>query len=72
MTETNDDKDLIILVLRQRIAALVSQYEYEMAVVRAEYTKLEQNYSGLIKKSTKPKSSMPSVDEILEEAKESK
>lgn len=72
MTETKDDKDLIILALRQRIAALVSQYEYEMAVIRTEYTKLEQGYSEFRKKATEPKPSMPSVDEILEEAKEPK
>jgi hypothetical protein len=73
--DSNDDKDLIITALRQRVAALVSNYEYEIAVIRAEYTKLQQicntlNQELASKQNSKP--STPTVDDLIKEAEESK
>jgi hypothetical protein len=43
MTESNE-KDLVIAALRQRIGELVSAYETEVAVIRAAYTKLKEDF----------------------------
>lgn len=48
MTESNE-KDLVITALRQRIGELVSAYESQMAVVRASYTKLKEEYDHVCK-----------------------
>ncbi len=70
MNETNDNKDLVIIALRQRIGELVQNYEYAVATLRAEIT----NYDAINKELTKrltpqpetPKE-FPSVSEILKD-----
>jgi len=42
MTQENDKKDLIIAALKQRIGTLVSNYETDIAMIRAEYTELQK------------------------------
>ena len=71
MTDANDNKDLVILALKQRIGELISNYELDMANIRAQYTKLSLAFDELRKKSTpqpEEKKSFPSVDELVEEA----
>ena len=48
MAESNE-KDLVIAALRQRIGELVSAYETEIAVIRASYTKLKQDFDHISK-----------------------
>lgn len=45
----SDEKDLVITALRQRIGELVSSYETDMAVIRASYTKLKEEYDHIVK-----------------------
>lgn len=75
MTDTSDEKDLIISALRQRIGQLSSNYEYDIALIRAEYTKLNAKYlkleescKELLFEKTKEDNnikSVPSVDELI-------
>ena len=71
MTDASDNRDLVIIALKQRIGELISNYELEMASIRAQYTKLQHAYD-LLKKNTTPqpeeKKVFPSVDELLEES----
>lgn len=48
MTES-DPKDLVIAALRQRIGELVSNYESDIAVIRANYTKLKKDFDHVSK-----------------------
>lgn len=48
MAESNE-KDLVITALRQRIGELVSAYETEIAVIRANYTKLKEEFDHISK-----------------------
>ncbi len=48
MTESNE-KDLVILALKRRIGELVSAYESEIAIIRAGYTKLKEEYDHVCK-----------------------
>ncbi len=48
MTESNE-KDLVIAALRQRIGELVSAYETDIAVIRAGYTKLSEEFEKVSK-----------------------
>jgi hypothetical protein len=48
MTES-DPKDLVIAALRQRIGELVSNYESDIAVIRANYTKLKEEFDHISK-----------------------
>ena len=70
MTDANDSKDLVIIALRQRIGELVQNYEYAVATLRADITKLDAINKDLVKRLTPqpetPKE-FPSVSEILEE-----
>jgi len=70
MTETNDNKDLVIIALRQRIGELVQNYEYAVATLRADITNLDAINKKLTKQLTPqpetPKE-FPSVSELLEE-----
>lgn len=70
MTDANDNRDLVIIALKQRIGELISNYELDMANIRAQYTKLQYEYS-LLKQKTTPqpedKKEFPSVNELLEE-----
>jgi len=69
MTDAND-KDLVIIALKQRIGELISNYELDIANIRAQYTKLQHAYD-LLRKDTTPqpeeKKEFPSVNELLEE-----
>lgn len=72
MTETSDEKDLIITALRQRVGQLVSAYEYELASVRTEYTKLElafnkiqQAHKQLLLEKEEKKTKTPTVQELI-------
>jgi hypothetical protein len=70
MTDANDSKDLVIIALRQRIGELVPNYEYAVATLRADITKLDAINKDLVKRLTPqpetPKE-FPSVSELLEE-----
>jgi len=46
MTQS-DPKDLIVAALRQRIGEIVSSYETEIAVLRANYTKLKEEFDHI-------------------------
>lgn len=76
MTDINDDKDLIIVALKQRIGAITSQYEYEMATIRAQYTKLEHAYTTLTKSLSEssekktPKTQNLTVEDLIGESKD--
>ena len=48
MTESNE-QDLVITALRQRIGELVSAYEIEIALIRASYTKLKEEFDHVSK-----------------------
>lgn len=48
MTESSE-KDLVITALRQRIGELVSAYETEIAIIRANYTKLKEEFDHISK-----------------------
>ena len=48
MAESNE-KDLVITALRQRIGELVSAYETDIAVIRAGYTKLSEEFERISK-----------------------
>ena len=48
MAESNE-KDLVIAALRQRIGELVSNYETDIAVIRAGYTKLREEFERISK-----------------------
>ena len=48
MAESNE-KDLVITALRQRIGELVSAYETDIAVIRANYTKLTEEFENVSK-----------------------
>ena len=48
MAESNE-KDLVIAALRQRIGELVSAYETDIAVIRAGYTKLSEEFEKMSK-----------------------
>lgn len=48
MTESSE-KDLVIVALRQRIGELVSTYETEIALIRAKFTKLSEEYEHVSK-----------------------
>ena len=48
MTESNE-KDLVIAALQQRIGELVSGYESQIAIIRANYTKLKEEYDHVAK-----------------------
>jgi hypothetical protein len=48
MAESNE-KDLVIAALRQRIGELVSAYETDIAVIRAGYTKLSEEFENISK-----------------------
>lgn len=71
MTDANDNRDLVLIALKQRIGELTSNYEIEIANIRAQYTRLQNAYD-LLKKNTTPqpeeKKAFPSVDELLEES----
>lgn len=79
MTKETDDKDLIIIALKQRIGELVSNYESHIANLRVEYTKLEEKSkeltsisNSLIERLSKYEEKsetdkIPSVDDILKE-----
>jgi len=45
----SDEKDLVITALRQRIGELVSSYETDIAIIRASYTKLKEEYDHIVK-----------------------
>ena len=74
MTQDDTSKDLIITALRQRIGEMAAAYEFEIAKIRAEYTKLDSVCTDLSKKlyaTTQPpkeEKSFPSVSELLEDA----
>jgi hypothetical protein len=74
MTQDDNSKDLIISVLKQRIGELSAAYEFEIAKIRAEYTKLDSVCTELSKRlhaATEPpkeEKSFPSVSELLEDA----
>ena len=75
MTDTSDEKDLVIAALRQRIGKLSSDYEYEIALIRTEYTKLETAFNKLKEAHKKvmlekaelehKEKHIPSVDELI-------
>jgi archaellum component FlaC len=71
MTSTQD-KDLVILALKQRIGEIVSEYEGRIATIRAEYTILSSTLETVssklasLEEKNLLKSDMPSVKEILE------
>jgi hypothetical protein len=48
MAESNE-KDLVIAALRQRIGELVSAYETDIAVIRAGYTRLSEEFERISK-----------------------
>lgn len=48
MTESKE-KDLVITALRQRIGEIVSNYETEIAIIRANFTKLKEEFDHLSK-----------------------
>ena len=48
MTESNE-KDLVIVALKRRIGELVSTYEADIAIIRASYTKLKEDYDHVCK-----------------------
>ena len=69
MTDAND-KDLVIIALKQRIGELISNYELDIANIRAQYTKLQHAYDLLKRDTTsqpEEKKEFPSVNELLEE-----
>ena len=73
MTQDETSKDLVITALRQRIGEMSSAYEYQIATIRAEYTKLESAYRHLVSivPQTEPpteEKSFPSVSELLGDA----
>jgi hypothetical protein len=71
MTDVSDNKDLVIIALKQRIGELTSNYELDIANIRAQYTKLQHAYNLLIKDSTplpEEKKEFPSVNELLQES----
>lgn len=45
----SDQKDLVITALRQRIGELVSNYETEIAIIRANFTKLKEEFDHISK-----------------------
>jgi hypothetical protein len=48
MAESNE-KDLVIAALRQRMGELVSAYETDIAIIRANYTKLKEEFDHVSK-----------------------
>lgn len=73
MTQDETSKDLIITALRQRIGEMSSAYEFQIATIRAEYTKLENLYRQLASTVSQPEppieeKSFPSVSELLGDA----
>jgi hypothetical protein len=71
MTDASDNKDLVIIALKQRIGELISNYELDIANIRAQYTKLQHAYDLLKKDSTpqpEEKKEFPSVNELLQES----
>lgn len=48
MTES-DPKDLVIAALKQRIGELVANYESDIAIIRASYTKLKDDFDHVSK-----------------------
>ena len=69
MTDASDNKDLVIIALKQRIGELISNYELDIANIRAQYTLLEIKYSELLQNNTPQpgeKKSFPAVEELIE------
>ena len=69
MTDASDNKDLVIIALKQRIGELMSNYELDIANIRAQYTLLEIKYSELLQNNTPQpveKKSFPAVEELIE------
>ena len=66
MSKENDAKDLVITALRQRIGEIVSSYESQIAVLRAEFTFLQNDFDHVSKvlkeaedEKNAPKKSVP-------------
>jgi hypothetical protein len=73
VTQDETSKDLIIIALKQRIGEMSSAYEYQIATIRAEYTKLEVVYRQLLSTTPQPQPPteekiFPSVDDLLGDA----
>jgi hypothetical protein len=49
MSKENEAKDLIITALRQRIGEIVSSYESQVALLRAEFTMLQNDFEHITK-----------------------
>ena len=49
MSKENDAKDLVITALRQRIGEIVSSYESQIAVLRTEFTFLQNDFDHVSK-----------------------
>lgn len=82
MTKEDNDKDLMIFALQQRIGELVTAYEFKIATLRVEFTNLESSKEELVSISEElvkrlskyekdfnvdTANKLPSVDSILEE-----
>lgn len=70
MTDTNDNKDLIIVALRQRIGELVQNYEYAIATLRADITRLDAVNKNLVERLTPVPETIkefPSISDMLEQ-----
>jgi len=48
-----DKNELIVLALQQRISEIVSQYEMQIAMIRADYTELSELKAGMDKEVEK-------------------
>ena len=49
MSKEDETKDLIVVALRQRIGEIVSSYEAQVALLRAEYTMLQNDFQHIAK-----------------------
>ena len=49
MSKEDEAKDLIVTALRQRIGEIVSMYESQVALLRAEFTMLQNDFDHMSK-----------------------
>lgn len=49
MSREDDTRDLVVVVLRQRIGEIVSMYESQVAGLRADFTLLQNDFESVSK-----------------------
>jgi hypothetical protein len=58
--------ELIITALQQRIGQLVADNELQMAILRAEFTELNESYNNLLKQEEEKKIALAKYEASLE------